>query len=251
MDDPSDRSCIACGAQAGSARRFRGTEYLTRTCPGCGLGSIANPPRGDQLTVLYSTGFYAPGPARRAGWVEFGHDFNNAVRMRQLRGLPIGRLLDMGSGRGRFLGAAKAVGWAVVGIELDQAWLELLAGDSASRSSSGDAVSPSVGGTFDAITMWHVLEHLPDPRAALDRAAALLRPGGTLIVSVPNNDSLQARLGGMPGCTWTSPGTSTTSPQVRFLVWSARRPRGHPERALLPRDGGPRGPPDHPEPARR
>ncbi len=44
--------------------------------------------------------------------------------------------------------------------------------------------------------MWHVLEHLPDPAAAIARAAELLRPGGRLLVSVPNVDSLQARLGG-------------------------------------------------------
>jgi SAM-dependent methyltransferase len=60
----------------------------------------------------------------------------------------------------------------------------------------GDAVSAPVDGPFDAITMWHVLEHLPEPLAALERAAELLAPGGRLVVSVPNNDSWQARLGG-------------------------------------------------------
>ena len=128
--------------------------------------------------------------------MELGHDLNNAIRMRQLRGLPIGRLLDVGSGRGRFLGAAKAVGWAVVGIELEPGMAEATSRRFGVEVVVGDAISPSVRGSFDVITMWHVLEHLPDPRAALDRAAGLLRPGGTLIVSVPNNDSLQARLGG-------------------------------------------------------
>jgi SAM-dependent methyltransferase len=60
----------------------------------------------------------------------------------------------------------------------------------------GDAVSAPVEGPFDVITMWHVLEHLPDPMAALERSHELLAPGGRLIVSVPNNDSWQARLGG-------------------------------------------------------
>ncbi len=60
----------------------------------------------------------------------------------------------------------------------------------------GDAVTADIEGPFDVVTMWHVLEHLPEPVAALERAAELLAPGGRLIVSVPNNDSWQARLGG-------------------------------------------------------
>jgi hypothetical protein len=44
--------------------------------------------------------------------------------------------------------------------------------------------------------MWHVLEHVPEPFGAVARAAGLLRPGGRLVISVPNVESLQARIGG-------------------------------------------------------
>jgi SAM-dependent methyltransferase len=50
--------------------------------------------------------------------------------------------------------------------------------------------------SFDVITMWHVLEHLPDPQATLAEAHRLLRPGGVLLIAVPNFGSLQARLTG-------------------------------------------------------
>jgi hypothetical protein len=50
--------------------------------------------------------------------------------------------------------------------------------------------------SLDAMTLWHVLEHVEDPARALERAAAWLRPGGGLLVGVPNFASLQARLGG-------------------------------------------------------
>jgi SAM-dependent methyltransferase len=50
--------------------------------------------------------------------------------------------------------------------------------------------------SLDAVTLWHVLEHLDDPGAALARIAAWLAPGGVLLVGVPNLASLQARVGG-------------------------------------------------------
>ncbi len=52
------------------------------------------------------------------------------------------------------------------------------------------------GNRFDFVTMFHVLEHLPNPRLALKYAGDLLKPGGTLIIQVPNIASFQARLFG-------------------------------------------------------
>ena len=72
----------------------------------------------------------------------------------------------------------------------------LLAPRTGSTSPSGDFVSLPLEPDYDVITMWHVLEHLPDPFAAVRHAAELLRPGGRLVISVPNIASLQARIGG-------------------------------------------------------
>jgi SAM-dependent methyltransferase len=189
-------TCVACGAATSSRGARALGSHSVATCAHCGLAWLLDPPAGDELAALYSTGFYEPGPARLASLVEAGHIFNNTIRMRELRGLKVGRLLDIGSGRGRFLGAAKAAGWDVVGIEFEPGMAEASSRRFGVEVVVGDAVGADVRGPFDVITMWHVLEHLPDPRAAVDRAAGLLRPDGTLIVSVPNNDSLQARLGG-------------------------------------------------------
>lgn len=155
-----------------------------------------DPPEGEDLAALYSSGFYEPGPARASRVVELGHEFNNVFRMRELRGLRPGRLLDVGSGRGRFLAAASAAGWDAVGIEFEPALARMARDRYGVEVVVGDAVSAPVDGPFDVITMWHVLEHLPDPLAAIERARELLVPNGRLVVSVPNNDSWQARLGG-------------------------------------------------------
>jgi SAM-dependent methyltransferase len=55
------------------------------------------------------------------------------------------------------------------------------------------AIEPA---SLDAVTLWHVLEHLDDPGAALTRVRGWLRPGGVLLVGTPNLASLQARVGG-------------------------------------------------------
>jgi SAM-dependent methyltransferase len=54
---------------------------------------------------------------------------------------------------------------------------------------------PFAAGSFDAIVIWHVLEHLMEPRRTLAEAARCLRPGGTLVVAVPDAAGLPARLG--------------------------------------------------------
>jgi SAM-dependent methyltransferase len=188
-------ACIACGT-APVERAFRGATYRLAACPQCSLRWVADPPEGNELAALYSTGFYEPGPARANRVIEWGHEFNNAFRLRELRGLRRGRLLDIGSGRGRFLAAASAAGWDAMGIEFEPGLARMATDRYGVEVVVGDAVSAAIEGPFDVVTMWHVLEHLPDPLAAVERARELLGPEGRLIISVPNNDSWQARFGG-------------------------------------------------------
>jgi SAM-dependent methyltransferase len=124
------------------------------------------------------------------------HRVNNAIRLRELRGLRPGRLLDVGSGRGRFLAAARDAGWSVLGVEFAAGVAAISREVHGLDVIVGDFLSVPISGPFDVVTMWHTLEHLQDPEAALNASAALLAPNGRLIVSVPNSSSAQARLGG-------------------------------------------------------
>lgn len=105
------------------------------------------------------------------------------------------RLLDVGCGTGGFLDLARRRrGARVAGVELDAA----LAARAAARGlevTAGDFADVPAG-DFDVVTMFQVLEHLPDPRAALVRAFGLLRPGGVLCVEVPVADCVARRLFG-------------------------------------------------------
>ena len=121
-------------------------------------------------------------------------------RLRMLRAAGVGppaRLLDAGAGRGRFVAAARATGYEATAIEAEPARARAAASlygvdVAAARIEQAD-VRP---GSLDAISVWHVLEHLEEPGAALERAASWLRPGGVILVGVPNLASWQARLGG-------------------------------------------------------
>jgi SAM-dependent methyltransferase len=145
---------------------------------------------------LHDTGAYAPGRPRLS---RLARPLLDSFDRRRLRLLdrPGARLLDVGAGRGRFVAAARAAGYDASGIEPS------LRGVLAAREEYGVtldhrelAAARVAPATLGAITLWHVLEHLDDPAAALATLAGWLEPGGVLLVGVPNLASLQARIGG-------------------------------------------------------
>jgi SAM-dependent methyltransferase len=113
-----------------------------------------------------------------------------------------GRLLDIGAAGGAFVAEAAARGFDASGIEpvpsFARAARERLGVDvrdgTIEQTELGDA-------RYDAITMWHVLEHVPDPIPSLRRIALALRPGGLLALEVPNAASAVAL---HMGAGWTS-----------------------------------------------
>lgn len=104
-----------------------------------------------------------------------------------------GKLLDYGCGTGHFLAAAKNNGWEVSGIEPN----DLARMDAISRLGQRVGVPDSLAGlgsgSFDAITLWHVLEHVHTLNETLAELVALLKPDGVLLIAVPNAESLDAQ----------------------------------------------------------
>lgn len=107
-----------------------------------------------------------------------------------------GRLLDVGCGSGDFLAVMKLTpGWHVTGLEPNAAAVRYAR--ETRRLDVQTGILPQPGwpdATFDVITMWHVVEHVPTPLTTVAEAHRLLKPNGLLVVAVPIADSCEARL---------------------------------------------------------
>lgn len=101
-----------------------------------------------------------------------------------------GSLLDIGAGTGDFLRIAQEKGWQVVGVEPNQKAID----NARKKNISLYKNLEEVQGTFDCITLWHVLEHIPDLQTQIDFINQHLQPNGVLIVAVPNYKSKDASI---------------------------------------------------------
>ena len=101
----------------------------------------------------------------------------------------IGSLLDIGAGTGDFLKAAKEKGWQVHGTEPNENAAKLALEKKIELKSS---LNDFEGKQFDVVTLWHVLEHIPNLEETILKLAALVKPRGILIIAVPNFKSFDA-----------------------------------------------------------
>ncbi|MBT8319938.1 MAG: class I SAM-dependent methyltransferase [Gramella sp.] len=101
-----------------------------------------------------------------------------------------GNILDIGAGTGEFLNQMQSIGWNVEGVEPNKTARDL---GSSKGLSLNDDLSCITGNKFQVISLWHVLEHLPDLEEKINQLYHLLDDNGILIVAVPNHRSYDAK----------------------------------------------------------
>ncbi|KAF2514107.1 class I SAM-dependent methyltransferase [Flavobacterium zhairuonense] len=101
-----------------------------------------------------------------------------------------GKILDIGAGTGDFVLTAKNDGWNVIGIEPSDRAKNIA---KQKGISFVEETASLENNSFDVITMWHVLEHVPNLENQIQELKRLLKPTGTLIVAVPNFKSFDAK----------------------------------------------------------
>jgi SAM-dependent methyltransferase len=202
-------SCAVCGH--GGAReklRVRGVPILE--CRACGL-AWWEPPPGPSPESLYDADYFAAPNAARGyddyASLETALRENFAHRLARLGAPRAGaRLLDVGAAFGFGVAEARRAGWRAVGIEISAAAARCARTVTQSSVARAHALrAPFAAGRFDAVTLWDVLEHLPDPHAAVAEAARLLAPGGRLALTTGDVGSLTARLSGARWHLYTLP----------------------------------------------
>jgi SAM-dependent methyltransferase len=179
---PQAARCAWCGADLGpDAERAPGGLR----CGACGVVTTDPWPSDEELRLAYD-GWYRPQEGRFSSVGDAVLRRSRGLLARRLDGIaPAGEVLDVGAGDGALLDALHAVGRRAVGLERASTRHDVMAKD-----------IDELAGSYAAVVFWHSLEHLAEPGMALDRAAALLEPGGVLAVAVPNRGSIQARLFG-------------------------------------------------------
>lgn len=160
-------------------------------CAKCDLVFVSPRVQAQTIVDSYSAGedptFVSQAEARERTFGE------SVARIEALTGGP-GRVFDIGTAGGSFLAAARARGWEVDGCEPNR-WLA-----SWGKSHYGIDIRPGPltdhdlpKGHYDVVTLWDVVEHLPQPSAILERAKELVKPGGFLILTFPDFGSPSAR----------------------------------------------------------
>ena len=181
------------------------------TCAGCGFQRTS--PRPQEIGSYYESDDYlSHNTNKRSLFDRVYHAIRNRAASQKLqflqknlaKNVKIPHLLDIGCGIGVFLGEAKKRKWTISGVELS---------DSARKQAETRLNQPIFkhfeelpGDTkFDGISLWHVLEHLPNPIETLQRIHDHAEPGAVLVLGLPNPESHDAQHYGADWAAWDVP----------------------------------------------
>lgn len=196
--------CVLCGSPSSRVREELTGKQIQAlwAALGVALSSAAmQPMRLDSRVRLYECGqcglcYYDPefaGTAEfyeelmaTAPYAEIRPEFDYALRLATHRGLR--RVLDIGGGEGAFLDRARQQGLETIGLELNRhaAAKAAAKGHRMITQNLADIPLADLGGGMEFITLFQVLEHVPAPPQFIREVARLLKPGGLLVVAVPN-----------------------------------------------------------------
>ena len=190
--------CRLCGAGLPEPFLQISEEFFLVRCGGCGLVATSPPVPASEIGRWYPPSYYGEGNRRFHSMLEGMIPYFRDRRAKAIeRFVAKGRMLDVGCGRGILPALMRERGWEAHGLEFSEMAARHAREELRIPVFVGNLLeSPYEPESFDAVVLWHVLEHVPDPVAALARVREILRPGGLLVVAVPNFESLQARFSG-------------------------------------------------------
>lgn len=198
--------CQLCGSESRTLK-FQDGPFRVLTCGGCGLVYVTPRLQGQALVDVYGASYWRSDNPKQRGYADYAREaalylktFEKRMAL-VARWLPANaRMLDIGCAAGYFLHVAAQRGHDVHGVELSAAIageaIKLLGRERVFVGTLDGAIAARSWTThsFDFVTLWDVIEHLPEPQAVLTRARELLKPGGRLLLETQNVASRWARL---------------------------------------------------------
>lgn len=201
-------NCPLCGSEnykinLSAPDRFNpnGSAFEIVRCLNCEVAFLNPRPTRQSIAEFYKNAAYQPFLSTQSNlslwdrlyrWVRVYTIRSKRKKIEKLK--TGGLLLDVGCGTGEFLNEMQSSGWQVTGLEMDREAAEFAEKTYHLNVFRGDlSASSFAGSSFDVITLWHVLEHLPNPKESLKQAKDLLKEDGWLLIACPDIASLDAR----------------------------------------------------------
>lgn len=206
MDRLKIDTCPLCGGQSleyaltCTDYYASGETFEVLRCVHCGFLMTQNVPVEAEIGRYYETPDYISHSNTRKGLMNSLYHVVRRVMLgrkvalvHRAAKLKKGSLLDYGTGTGFFADAMKRSGWTVSAIEKSPAAREFAKKRFSLDVEAEDALKRYAEGSFDVVTLWHVMEHLEDLNGMWKTFHRVLKKQGVLLVAVPNPDSYDAR----------------------------------------------------------
>lgn len=176
-----------------------GETFTIAGCRQCSLRFTQDVPDAMAITPYYKSEDYISHTNTSKGLINRIYKYVRGKTMKKKRklveritGIKNGKLLDLGSGVGSFVNEMKQHGWEVTGLEPDPDARAVAKQEYATALDDMDAFYALPPESYDAITLWHVLEHVHDLDSYMQQLKRLLKQTGTLFIAVPNYTSRDA-----------------------------------------------------------
>ncbi|MGG5485913.1 class I SAM-dependent methyltransferase [Gaetbulibacter sp. PBL-D1] len=156
-------------------------------------------PSANTLSEYYKSEDYISHTDSKRNWFEKAYHFVRGMALKRkltlINSFPVSGkiILDVGCGTGDFLQTAKNNSWNVYGIEPNEKARAIANSKTKNQVFDTNTLQEFESGTFDVITLWHVLEHLPNLETEIQNLNRLLKPEGRLVIAVPNFKSYDAK----------------------------------------------------------
>ncbi|MBL56083.1 MAG: methyltransferase type 12 [Flavobacteriales bacterium] len=202
MDTIHHDKCIVCGSNDIQEKHslkdhsHTGDHFTVSKCKNCGFHFTQNAPDSNSIGPYYKSENYVSHSDTQKGlFFKVYHAVRDYMLKKKrnlvnsVTGLKTGKLLDIGTGTGYFPNIMIQSGWKVEGVEQDEETRNYAASKFNFTIHDTPALYDLPKESFDAITMWHVLEHVHDLDGYLKKIYSILKDKGAFVVAVPNHTS--------------------------------------------------------------